>query len=72
MTGPRGVQTGPLVGPVPGVEGLLLAAGHEGSGLTLGPATGELLAAYALGLEHAVSAEVAASVLPKAPAPAAA
>jgi glycine/D-amino acid oxidase-like deaminating enzyme len=28
--------------------GLFLAAGHEGSGLTLSPATAELLAAYIL------------------------
>ncbi len=59
-----------MVGPVPGVEGLLLAAGHEGSGLTLGPATGELLAAYVLGEAHAVGAEVAAAALPRAPGPA--
>lgn len=25
----------PLIGPVPGVEGLMLAAGHEGSGLCM-------------------------------------
>lgn len=34
----------PLVGPVPGREGLLLASGHEGLGLTLAPLTGEIVA----------------------------
>jgi glycine/D-amino acid oxidase-like deaminating enzyme len=33
----------PLIGPVPGVSGLYLAAGHEGSGLTLCLATAEII-----------------------------
>lgn len=33
----------PLVGPVKDAPGLFVAAGHEGSGLCMGPATGELL-----------------------------
>ncbi|GIL84910.1 hypothetical protein Vretifemale_13484 [Volvox reticuliferus] len=33
----------PLVGPVVGAPGLFVAAGHEGSGLCMGPGTGELL-----------------------------
>ena len=33
----------PLVGPLPGLPRVLVAAGHEGSGLTLGPATAELV-----------------------------
>jgi len=33
----------PMVGPVPGCSGLYVAAGHEGSGLCLGPATAHLL-----------------------------
>ena len=48
----------PWVGPVPGAEGLLVAAGHEGSGLTLAPATAALVCQYLLGqpsqLESAV------------------
>ncbi|KAG2496417.1 hypothetical protein HYH03_005643 [Edaphochlamys debaryana] len=36
----------PLVGPVEGAPGLFLAAGHEGSGLCMGPATGELISRY--------------------------
>jgi sarcosine oxidase subunit beta len=36
----------PLLGPVDGVEGLVLAAGHEGDGITLAPITGQLIADY--------------------------
>ncbi|PNH06143.1 hypothetical protein TSOC_007518 [Tetrabaena socialis] len=36
----------PLVGPVEGAPGLFVAAGHEGSGLCMGPATGELLSRH--------------------------
>jgi glycine/D-amino acid oxidase-like deaminating enzyme len=36
-------RDGPIVGPVEGVENLFIAAGHEGSGLTLAPATAELM-----------------------------
>ncbi|PRW59188.1 FAD-dependent oxidoreductase domain-containing 1 [Chlorella sorokiniana] len=39
----------PWVGPVPGMEGLFLSAGHEGSGLTLAPASAALLLQYLLG-----------------------
>ena len=33
----------PLIGPLPGFPHVVVAAGHEGSGLTLGPATAELV-----------------------------
>ena len=33
----------PLIGPVPGLDGLYLATGHATLGITLAPATGELL-----------------------------
>ena len=33
----------PAVGWVPGLPGVAVAAGHEGSGLCLGPATAEML-----------------------------
>jgi glycine/D-amino acid oxidase-like deaminating enzyme len=33
--------TGPFIGPVEGINGLFVAAGHEGSGLTLAPSTAE-------------------------------
>lgn len=34
----------PIIGRVPGVDGLLLAAGHEGSGLTMSLPTAEIVA----------------------------
>ena len=62
------MQLGPLVGPVPGAEGLLLAAGHEGSGLTLAHATAELLTEHLLGRAHALPPAVVDSLLPRLPA----
>lgn len=55
--------TGPMVGPL--CEGLFIAAGHEGSGLTLGPATAELVVEDILGRErHALSNQAVASLRP--------
>ena len=34
----------PLIGPVEGLEGFYMAAGHEGDGIALSPITGKLLA----------------------------
>ena len=45
----------PLLGPVPGIGGLLLAAGFSGHGFALAPGVGEILARLALGqpaLDH--------------------
>lgn len=39
----------PAIGAVPGAPGLYIAAGHEGSGLLLAPATARLVAAAVLG-----------------------
>lgn len=39
----------PILGPVPGVEGLLVAAGFSGHGFALVPAVGDVLARLALG-----------------------
>ena len=39
----------PAVGPVPGLPSVVVAAGHEGSGLCLGPATAELVVHHLLG-----------------------
>jgi glycine/D-amino acid oxidase-like deaminating enzyme len=36
----------PILGPVAGVEGFIMAAGHEGDGIALSPITGELIAQY--------------------------
>ena len=37
-----------MSGPVPGVEGLSIAAGHDAVGIMLSPATAELMAQYLL------------------------
>jgi sarcosine oxidase subunit beta len=36
----------PVLGPVPSVEGLFMAAGHEGDGIALSPITGQILAEW--------------------------
>lgn len=41
---PYSIDKHPLIGPVPGVHGLHIAAGHEGLGITLAPITGRLIA----------------------------
>jgi Glycine/D-amino acid oxidases (deaminating) len=39
----------PILGPVDGVEGLVMAAGHEGDGIALAPITGKMIADYITG-----------------------
>jgi sarcosine oxidase, subunit beta len=41
----------PVLGPVPGLDGLLVAAGFSGHGFALVPAIGDVLARLALGLD---------------------
>jgi sarcosine oxidase subunit beta len=41
----------PLIGPVPGIEGLFVAAGFCGHGFALAPMVGDILARLALGLD---------------------
>ena len=41
----------PVLGPVPGVDGLLVAAGFSGHGFALVPTVGDVLARLALGLD---------------------
>jgi sarcosine oxidase subunit beta len=36
----------PILGPVEGVDGLIMAAGHEGDGIALSPITGKLIAQF--------------------------
>jgi len=36
----------PILGPVEGVDGFIMAAGHEGDGIALSPITGELIAQF--------------------------
>lgn len=43
---PYALGTHPIVGPVDGPRGLYVAAGHEGSGLCMGPGTGLLMSQY--------------------------
>lgn len=36
----------PILGPVPNIEGLFIAAGHEGDGIALSPITGQIIAEW--------------------------
>jgi D-amino-acid dehydrogenase len=44
----------PLLGPVPGLTGLVVATGLGATGLTMGPLAGSLAAQAALGLPPAL------------------
>lgn len=44
----------PVLGPVPGVEGIYLATGHGANGLQLGPFSGKLAADWASGMSSSV------------------
>lgn len=44
----------PLLGPVPGIAGLIIATGLGASGLTMGPYAGEIAARAALGAPQLV------------------
>lgn len=48
---PMSVDGVPIVGPLPGVEGVSVATGHGMLGLTLAPVTGELIARQVLGAD---------------------
>jgi len=50
---PMSVDGLPIVGPLGGVEGLTVATGHGMLGLTLGPVTGQIIAAEVLGVGDA-------------------
>lgn len=41
----------PILGPVEGLEGFVVAAGHEGDGIALAPKTGKMIAEYIAGAE---------------------
>ena len=41
----------PILGPVPGLDGVFIAAGHKRKGITLAAITGELIADAVLGIE---------------------
>jgi D-amino-acid dehydrogenase len=54
---PMGPGIRPLLGPVPGLDGLVVATGLGASGLTMGPLAGTLAAQAALGLRPAIGLE---------------
>jgi D-amino-acid dehydrogenase len=54
---PMGPGIRPLLGPVPGLDGLVVATGLGASGLTMGPLAGSLAAQAALGLAPAIDLE---------------
>ena len=53
---PLSPDSKPIIGPVPGWDGILLATGHTTKGIHLGPMTGRIIADYVRqGSTHAVS-----------------
>jgi D-amino-acid dehydrogenase len=54
---PMGPGIRPLLGPVPGLDGLVVATGLGASGLTMGPLAGSLAAQAALGLAPDIDLE---------------
>ena len=54
---PMGPDIRPLLGPVSGLDGLVVATGLGASGLTMGPLAGSLAAQTALGLPPAIDLE---------------
>ena len=61
---PKSFDNRPILGRVPGTERLWLASGHGGRGMSLGPASGRLLAAAILsGTDTAIPAELSAARL---------
>lgn len=44
----------PILGPVAGMEGIYVAAGHEGDGIALAPITGKIIANVACGIEPGI------------------
>jgi D-hydroxyproline dehydrogenase subunit beta len=47
----------PVIGPDPRLDGLVHACGHEGAGIGLAPATGEMVCAVITGTPAPVAAE---------------
>ena len=44
----------PILGPVDGMDGLYIAAGHEGDGIALAPISGKIMAAVACGMDPGI------------------
>jgi glycine/D-amino acid oxidase-like deaminating enzyme len=55
---PQSADGRPLVGAIPGIRGLFVAAGHGPWGISTGPATARMIAALALGHEVAIPREL--------------
>ena len=57
----------PIIGPLEGVQNVFVAAGHEGSGLTLGPATAEIISTHVLGssLSMSLNPQLSSAFLPE-------
>jgi glycine/D-amino acid oxidase-like deaminating enzyme len=60
---PNSADGRPLLGPLPGIEGLAIASGHGAWGITLGPASARLVADHLLGRP----AEIPPAFLPARP-----
>lgn len=56
----------PVIGPSPGLPGLLLATGHFRSGVLLAPVTAEVITGHLTGGQPASAAAVAAPFVPEA------
>jgi sarcosine oxidase subunit beta len=48
----------PLLGPAPGVDGLLIATGHDGSGVNLAPVTAKIVASLVTGAKLDLAPEL--------------
>jgi glycine/D-amino acid oxidase-like deaminating enzyme len=55
---PRSLDGRPLVGPVPGLDGVLVCAGHGPWGISIGPATARMAADLVLGRSPAIPPEL--------------
>ena len=58
---PMSVDGRPLLGPLPGVDGLFVAAGHGPWGISLGPGSARLVADAVLGRPAVIAPELAAA-----------
>jgi glycine/D-amino acid oxidase-like deaminating enzyme len=58
---PMSADGRPLLGPLPGIDGLFVAAGHGPWGISLGPGSARLVADAVLGRPAAIAPELAAA-----------
>ena len=57
----------PIIGPLGDVQNVFVAAGHEGSGLTLGPATAEIISTHIAGgsMSKSLNPQLSSAFLPE-------